>query len=216
MKFLFPIVSILISGALFFIFVQPLSADVSQLRTDVASYSVALDNSTFLQKTQDTLLDQYKNVQQSDQDRLGAFLPSTVDNIQFILQMEQIANLYNMPLKNIKFDTPDDSTAAASTPTPATGSVLVAGGPDANLPYGVFTLQFETDGTYDSFTSFLKDVEQNLRLADVQSISFEVPPPVLPGAQAPVAVKGAVGSDPNASDPNVYDFTVKVNTYWLK
>ncbi len=200
MKFLFPIVSILIAGALFFVFVQPLYGNVSQLKTEVAAYSSALSNSASLQKTQDTLLSQYKNVQQSNKDRLNDFLPNTVDNIEFILQIEQIANLYNMPLKNIKFDATQGATTAAA---PVSAGVLTSGAPGANLPYGTFALEFQTQGTYAQFTVFLKDLEHNLRLVDVKSISFEVPPP---------PAKGTV----NPPDPNVYDFTLKVDTYWLK
>ena len=202
MKFLFPIVAVLIAGTLFFVFVQPLYGNVSQLKTDVAAYSSALDNSTALQNTQDTLLGQYKNVQPSDQDRLSNFLPNTVDNIEFILQIEQIANIYNMPLSNIKFDSTPDPTNATPA-APVSGGVLAASGTGTSLPYGTFSLEFQTQGTYSQFTAFLKDVEQNLRLVDVKSISFEVPPPPIKGSPATV-------------DPNVYDFTLKVDTYWLK
>ncbi len=199
MKLLFPIVSILIAGTLFFAFVQPLYGDVTQLKTEATAYSSALDNSTFLQKTQDALLSQYKNVQQSDKDRLNNFLPNTVDNIEFILQIEQMANLHNMSLKGIKFDpTFDQSTSA----TPVSGGVLTANSPDANLPYGTFSLEFQTEGTYSQFTEFLNDMEHNLRLVDIKSISFDVPTPL---------VKGTLGPD-----PNIYDFTLKVDTYWLK
>lgn len=201
MRFFFPLLALLISGTVFFLVIQPWYGDVTQLRSDVAAYSTALDNSAYLQKTQSTLLDQYKNVQPDDKARLENFLPNTVDNIQFILQVEQLANLYSMPIKNIKFDTPkaDSSDPASST----NGSILVAGGPTANLPYGTFTLEFETQGTYAQFNSFLKDLEHNLRLVDVKSLSFIVPPPV---KGAPVA----------GMDPNVYNFTLKVDTYWLK
>jgi hypothetical protein len=200
MKFLFPIVSVLIAGTLFFVFIEPLYSDITQTKAEVAAYSSALDNSTYLQNTQDTLLSQYKNVQPSDLDRLTDFLPNTVDNIEFILQIEQVANIYNMPLKNIKFDanTPDSTAPVA----PVSGGVLAAGSATADVPYGTFSLEFETEGTYAQFTSFLKDVEHNLRLVDVKSISFAVPAP---------AAKGTIGAD-----PDVYDFTLKVDTYWLK
>jgi hypothetical protein len=198
MRFFFPLLSLLISGTLFFFIVRPWYGDVTQLRSDVAAYSTALDNSAYLQRTQDTLLGQFKNLKSEDKTRLENFLPNTVDNIEFILQVEQLANLYNMPIKNIKFDNPKDTDTAT---TPSVGSIIPAGAA-ANLPYGVFTLQFDTQGTYSQFNSFLKDLEHNLRLVDVKSISFSVP----------VVVKGSTAG----TDPNVYDYTLQVNTYWLK
>lgn len=201
MRFFFPLLALLISGTVFFLVIEPWYNDVTQLRSDVAAYSTALDNSAYLQKTQSTLLDQYKNVKPEDKDRLENFLPNTVDNIEFILQVEQLANLYSMPIKNIKFDTPKDTDPSGTT-APNSGSILVAG-QTTSLPYGTFTLEFETQGTYAQFNSFLKDLERNLRLVDVKSISFTVPPPVK-------------GTPAAGMDPNVYNYTLKVDTYWLK
>jgi len=104
MKLLLPISFIIISGVLFFAFVNPLYNDVSQLRTDMATYNTALDNSTQLQKTRDDLIAKYNNITEDDKDRLEHFLPNTVNNIKFILEIEQLANLHNMPLTDIKFD----------------------------------------------------------------------------------------------------------------
>jgi hypothetical protein len=204
MKLLFPIVSILISGTIFFTLVKPLYGEVSQLRTNVAAYNTALENSASLQKTQDALLSQYKNISQDDKDRLSDFLPNTVNNIAFILQVEQIANLYNMPIKSIKFDAPKPTDSTATPGQPADGSVLLGVDPTANLPYGIFSMEFTTEGTYPMFTSFLKDLEHNLRLVDIKSVAFDVPPP---------PTKGTVGVTQN---PNIYTYTLKVDTYWLK
>ncbi|MFA6355047.1 MAG: hypothetical protein WCW65_01310, partial [Candidatus Paceibacterota bacterium] len=62
--------------------------------------------------------------------------------------------------------------------------------------------EFTTEGDYDSFVLFLKDLEFNLRLADVKSISFVVP--------------DSSGKPVSGVDPNVYRYSLKVETYWLK
>lgn len=207
MRFLFPLTLIIISGVLFFAIVDPLYNETSSLRSDVAKYNVALTNSTDLQKKRDSLLDIYKNIKTEDKDRLERFLPNTVNNIRFILEIEQLANMYSMPIKNIKFDAKktQDTKAAdgTTTPAPAKTSGTVVSGDLSSKPYGTFPIEFTTEGTYENFSLFLKAVEHNLRLVDVSSISFVVP------------TKDK--ADKNATaDPNIFTYTLKVETYWLK
>lgn len=201
MKFIFSISLIIISGVLFFSITNPLYNTVSELRTDVATYNLALDNSTNLQKTRDQLVDTYKKIKQEDREKLEHFLPNTVNNIKFILEMERIANLHSMSIKNIKFDSmqkaPDVKTTA-SGPV----SVLAANGSSPSLPYGVFPIEFSTEADYNTFSLFLKDLEHNLRLVDIKSVGFSVPA---------TSDKPVIGQN-----PNVYTYTLKVETYWLK
>ncbi len=196
MRFIFPLSFIIISGLLFFSVVNPLYDDVSKLRGDVATYNTALDHSKELEKTRDSLVDTYKNITESDKERLLHFLPNTVNNIRFILEIEQIASLHSMPIKNIKFDPAKADLAKAAT----AGTVIVSNDPAASKPYGIFPIEFTTEGTYETFAAFLTDIEHNLRLVDVKSIAFTVPP-----QPAGVGV-----------NPDIYTYTLKVETYWLK
>ena len=199
MKLVFPILFIGIVVALFFVVSDPLYGDIKQLKTDVSTYNVALNNSTELQKTRDSLIEIYKNIKIEDRDRLIHFLPSNIGNIELILEIEKIANLHGMPIKNIKFDTKN----LESQNLTGKDSIIVAeSDPSDYLPYGVFPMEFIIEGKYDTFVSFLKDLERNLRLVDIKSISFIVPPFVI---------------DPqNIDGPSIYSYTLKVETYWLK
>jgi len=200
MKILFPISLLLISGILFFLVVDPLFTDVKQLRTNVATYNSALDNSTELQKIRDSLLEKYRNISQEDKDRLNNFLPNTVNNIKFILEIEQIANLHSMPLKNIKFESAKPNSQDEKMISDS--NMIISNNKQDSLPYGIFPIEFIIEGSYDSFILFLKDLEKNLRIMDIQSISFVVPQPV--------------AKTDTGEDPNIYGYTLKVKTYWLK
>jgi Tfp pilus assembly protein PilO len=200
MKFIFSISIIIISGVLFFTVVNPLYGDVSNLRTEVATYNVALDNSRQLQETRDQLVETYKNIKKEDRERLDHFLPNTVNNIKFILEIERIANLHGMSIKNIKFD-PKKDLETVTTPT-GTKTVITANDPSSNLSYGTFPIDFTTEGNYDTFVLFLKDIERNLRLVDIKSVGFSVP--VVPEKST------------FTTDPNIYTYSLKVETYWLK
>ena len=199
MKFLFPIAAILISGTVFFTIISPWYSQVQELKVDVAAYNAALNSSASLEKTQQDLLTAYESVTPADMDRLNRFLPSSINNIEYILEIEQIANLHNMPIKNVKFGSVQvgDGTTTPDGSGQAQG-VVVASDPANQKKYGVFPLEFTTQGNYESFLGFLKDLEYNLRVTDIQSISFEVPQ--------------VTKDNPGTS----YDYTFDVNTYWLK
>lgn len=200
MKLISSISFIIIAVVLFFVVIDPLYGDVNQLKTDVATYNTALNNSTDLQKTRDSLIEIYKNVKIEDKDRLSHFLPSAIGNIELILEIEKIANLHGMPIGNIKFDTKNLESQNGAN---ATGSVVVAANdPNASLPYGIFPMEFIIEGKYDTFVAFLKDLEHNLRLVDINSIIFDVPQAVI--------------TTGNTTDSNIYSYTLKVQTYWLK
>ncbi len=64
-------------------------------------------------------------------------------------------------------------------------------GQDSSL-YGTLPLSFSVTAPYTTFLSFLSDLENNLRIIDITGISF------------------------SSSDNGTYDFTVSLNTYWLK
>lgn len=196
MKILFPIISIVISILVFVFAINPFYKEVSLLKSDINVYNTALNNSTNLLKTEDSLIKTYNEIKDEDKNRLDNFLPSSVNNIQFILEIERIANLHNMPIKDIKFEPIGSGLNAAGSNT------IVSSVSSDNRPYGVFPIEFTTEGKYDSFSLFLKDLESNLRLVDVKSISFTVP--------------DNTGKVLNGIDPNVYKYSVKVETYWLK
>ncbi len=198
MRLIFSISFIIISVALFFVFTDPIYGDVRKLNTEVSTYNTALSNSTELQKTRDTLVNVYKNVTKEDKDNLAHFLPTTIGNIELILEIEKIANLYGMPIKDIKFETKSLEQGIVNKDN----IVVAEKDPSDYLPYGVFPLEFVIEGRYDTFVTFLKDLEHNLRLVDVKSISFSVPPPTAGGA--------------NTTNPNIYTFTLKIEIYWLK
>ena len=170
MKLIMPIILILAAVLIFIFGVNPYYQDVKAMKSDIDVYNAALSNSTNLQKTQDTLLNAYTQISQEDKDRLGSFLPSSVNNIQFILEIERIANLHGMPIKDFKFD-----TVKKDTTTPVDTNTIISEAPKDNRQYGVFPIEFTTEGNYDSFVLFLKDLEYNLRLVDVKSVSFTVP-----------------------------------------
>ncbi len=199
MKLIFSLIALILSGILFFFLVNPLYGQVVSLRNDVVTYKIALNHSTELKNTQDQLFATYKSIKKEDRDRLERFLPNTVNNIKFVLEVERIANLHLMSLKNIKLD----SVKLSDTPSSSEATQqVISTSVDQSLstPYGSFPIEFSVEGDYDTFVLFLKDLERNLRLIDIKSIELVVPSPDKTGA----------------IDPTIYTYNLKVETYWLK
>lgn len=198
MRNLFPIIFIAVAVGVFFLFGKPINTDITNLRAEVSQYNDALSNATGLEKTRDSLLDIYNNkISQEEKVRLDRFLPNTANNIELILEIQKLTDTYNLPLQNIKFDSAVINGNSQNATAPNPNQVA---SPESILPYGVFNLEFETEGTFETFSSFTRDLDRNLRLINVKSISFSSPTPV----------KGT------AQDPNFYKFDVKIETYWLK
>lgn len=200
------------SVLIFFFLIDPLYGDVKELRNNVSTYNSALSNSTDLQKTRDDLLDSYKKIGEKDREKLNHLLPGTINNIELILEIEKIANIHGMPVGDIKFDSSvgikANSTEGASG-TSTAGKITAESDPTSYLPYGIFPISFTVEGKYNVFLSFLEDLENNLRIVDIKSISFNVPEPVAPDTSTDTKRNRTI-------DPNIYKYTLKVETYWLK
>lgn len=196
MRFIFPIFLIAASVLIFILWINPFYGDVQSLKSDIDVYNTALTNSTELQNLQDRLIKSYNEISEADKKRLESFVPNSVDNIKLILEVERIAGLHSMSVKDVRFDVLKKKEKAAVS------NVIVSAASVDTSKYSTFPLEFTTEGNYASFLSFLKDLEYNLRLVDIKSISFSVPEE----KDKPI----------EAFDPNIYTYTLKVDTYWLK
>ena len=180
MRLILPISFLIIIIVLFFTVITPYNKQIKEIKKDVSIYNVALTNSAELKETRDVLIEKYNNITTEDKDRLKHFLPSSIGNIELILEIEKIANLKGMPIKNIGFDTeklgPKDNTEDQ-------GKIVAENSKADLLPYGIFPIDFVVEGKYSSFVDFLKELERNLRLVDIKSISFSVPTPVAGAAE---------------------------------
>lgn len=199
MKIIFPIISIVVSVGIFLLVGRPLNSDVNTLKNEVKEYNLALSNSMELEKTRDSLIDIYKNITPDNKNRLDLFLPNNASNIELILEIQKIAKEHNLSLNNIKFDV--DKTSGNNQPTTTGQTVASSGNSNSLTNYGVFNLDFSVSGDYETFVLFLKDLENNLRLINVKSISFS----------GPQNNNYEIGQK-----EDFYTFQLSIDTYWFK
>ena len=195
-KFLPPIIFVVLAIAGFVLFVGPTYSQILELKTQVASYGEALDNAKTLEKERDRLTAKYNSVDPENLKRLEKLLPDSVDNIRLILEIEKVALAYGMVLKDVKYDIVRKKDSVEGTDAVPAGENMALQSKD----YGTWDLSFSVQGTYSNFVSFLKDLEKNLRIVDISSIQF--------------ASDAGSGANPNFAE--VYRYALKIKTYWLK
>jgi hypothetical protein len=199
MRLILPIFLILVAGLLSFLFTKPLLGEIKQLKLEISTYNTALNNSGELIIARDSLLEVYnRGIKIEDKNKLDHLLPSSINSIELALEIGKIANLHGIPIHDISFDSIKIKNGDPST----NEEIAIAEEGTENLPYNIFPMSFVVDGRYDTFLNFLKDLETNLRLVDVKSISFTLP------TSSP--------DQKNKVNPNVYSYSLKIDTYWLK
>ncbi len=192
MRFIFPTILLILAIASFVMFTNPTYQQVKQMKAQASQYDSALTNSQKLQTERDALSTKYRTIDPNALNRLSSLLPDSADNIRLIIDIQRMAQSYGLSIAAIKFDATEGQKAQTANTLAAVSAADLA---QANKEYGTFHLEFSTTATYENFRKFLKDIESSLRLTDVESINFTADNPL---------------------NPNVYTYTVKLKTYWLK
>lgn len=172
------IILLLASVGAFFGYINPTYTNAQGLSAQLGQYENALSNSKELLSERDKLITKLNTFSQADINKLQTLLPDSVDSVTLIIELDSIASQFGMRIRNFSSDAGNQSGTLGVNTT----------------PYGTLSLTFTTTASFETFVSFLKAVENDLRLIDVTGISFSS----------------------SASGNSVYDFTVNINTYWLK
>ncbi|MCE9549092.1 hypothetical protein K8Q98_01700 [Candidatus Nomurabacteria bacterium] len=181
----------------FLMFTQPFYHEISELKGQAAAYDEALNNSKALENERDKLTKKYNAIDATNLDKLAKLLPDNVDNIRLILEIEKVAAPYGMILRDVKYNPVNESSMQNTSSTVAqTGITSSRESPD----YGSWDLEFSTEGNYEDFNNFIKALESNLRIVDISSIDFS----------------SRSGSGINLSSSEIYKYSFKIKTYWLK
>lgn len=188
MNRLMPFVFILLALGLFFGYIRPTwDGQIAQDKADIASYDAALTAASNFTDNQSKLEAERDAIPSDELDRLNAFLPDSVDNVQLILDLNALATRSGVVLSNFNTGVSPNGTAGASGSGADTGGAT----PDRGSTVDSLTLSVAATGSYDSFRTFLAGAEQSLRPLDVTQLSV------------------------TDSDTGVYTYQVAFKIYWL-
>ncbi|MES3005790.1 MAG: type 4a pilus biogenesis protein PilO [Patescibacteria group bacterium] len=158
MKFIFPILFIIVAVGIFIGYTNPLYQEIKAKQVELNTIAEANKKATQLRAVRESLTNERNQISQVDIDRLQKMLPDGVENVRLIIDINNIAAKYGMTIKSTRTNQ---------------GSVDKGGavGPDANR-YGTISLSFMVTNSYENFQVFLKDLENSLRIVDVTALSF--------------------------------------------
>lgn len=184
MKNIFSIIVIVISLLAFVFFVRPQYTQVKTMEAQSKELDGVLENARKLQRLRDDLLQKQQQITGSDISRLEKLIPENSDNVKLILEFQKIAEEYNLQIETASSSRDDEEEEI--------------GGQNFDIEtkdYGIITIDFTLSGKYQDFISFLKSIEENLRLADIRNMSLT-----------------PAGGD----DFQTYSYSLTIDTYWLK
>jgi hypothetical protein len=157
-----PVVLFLIAIGLFFAYTSPTySENVQALRAEIRSYDAALRAAGEYKEKESRILAVRAGLSPDARERLEAFLPDGVDNVQLILDLDALADRSGVTLSN--FDVTSPEASEDGDRLTLEGDSLVE-----SLDIGVTAV-----GNYDAFKTFLAAAERSLRPLDLVELSIE-------------------------------------------
>lgn len=190
MKGFTPVILILVSVGVFFFFIDPQKKEFDELVQEKNNNSITIERTRDLREARGALNEKYKNISTEDRQKLEKILPDTVDNVRLILDINNIANKYGLSLRGI---------SVSGGPIDESGEINRSSGSTAGQLYGVISLSFSFTADYELFKIFIKDLEDSMRLVDI--INFSV---------------SASSANSASSTGEFYDYSLTLNTYWLR
>lgn len=136
---------------------------LNELLVERANLNQALANAD---RIKNKILDLQKaesSISAEDLDKLNKFIPSYIDNVNLLIDINNIAIKRGMTIKNVKVrsDSKRPETATASANLGQTG-ILPA------------YMSFSITGNYETLVGFVDDLASSLRVIDPVSLSFSV------------------------------------------
>jgi len=169
MQKLIPAVLVLIAIGIFFVFTSPTyTGPVAEAKLEIKSLDSALAAAQEFSTQERNLKEERAALPVEGLERLNAFLPDNVNNIQLILDLDALAARSGVRLSN--FDIGEQ--ASGEEEEVQEGNLVL----DSTDPVGHIDITVTAEGTYSSFRSFLEATEQSLRLLDLVGINIKSEP----------------------------------------
>lgn len=159
-----PLLAFLVGLGIFFSYVQPTwSGTVAETKVAIAAADQALAAASAYVSQQNVLVAAQNAIEPANLERLGTFLPDSVDNVGLILDLNALAARSGLSLSNIDVSTNAAAFAASSL---APGALPAA----RTNPVGSIDLSLSAVGTYSALQEFLAGVEKSQRILDIRDI----------------------------------------------
>lgn len=163
---------------------------------ELSNISAELDELT---GDRDKLVAIINSLSQEDLSRISQAIPLGPKAADLMVLMENLTTSHSMVLNRIDlagFTVVKIGEAGGAVAQPRPGT-LPSLKPKSNVSIKDFPLTMNVNGTYETFKTFLRDIEHNLRIIDIEDLSFSAPGGVTAGNKS-----------------STVDFSIKAKTYY--
>lgn len=167
----------------------PRIQNILDLRIKIDSEKEKLSEKQLLLAKIEKLEKKYEEAEESLK-KVNYILPSSQEIPNLIVQLEALALEGGLVLESIQFSEVKEVTQARAE------AVRTATKETQSVDYKILSIELSLKGTYSAFKNFLKLVEENIRLMDINSISLS-PESLEEEMEAPI-----------------FDLNIKINTYY--
>lgn len=174
-RLIIAILLLLISAAAVFFFVMPQWKEVQKIKADISGLEALHKELADLASSRDSLVQQYNSVDERDLKKLEAIVPKGRLTASVLTDFEIMAQKNGLSLERVDFSE-NKETSSGALPKPSTSS------------YSVMPASLTLKGGYENFREFLKTLELNLRLVDVEEVAFSV----VENKDFPITIKGRI------------------------
>lgn len=184
--------TILIVAAIgiYFTVTKSMVADAQKIKADNAQLVAALDSADQIIKARTDVTQQYNQISSDNRTKLDKMIPSAVDNIRLVIDLNNLALQNHFALSDIKASVPSSANSPGRAAAAAGASAMA--GTVGEPVLDKVQVTFSAVTTYDQFLHFMQDLEANLRIMDLSHISI------------------------SATDDGLYSFSAQFQTYWLR
>lgn len=156
-----PAISLIVAAGIFFAYVSPTwGGSIATTQAAIAADDQALAAAAQYTSQQNQLAASRDAIDSTSLSALSTFLPSSVDNVGLILDLNALAARSGLSVANI-------DVAASSANTSGQSAALPTA---AANPVGSVDLSLSASGTFAALQAFLSGVERSARLLDVRDL----------------------------------------------
>ncbi len=196
-KFIIPTLLLALSIGSYFLYTKPFFEEAKTVNAEVVKLSDAQGKLVEALKKRDNLSTSFNSLDTNLVARLAKLMPDNLDNIKLIIDIDRTAKQYGMILNAVKFDVDQQAktgtTTASTTVTTKSSVTDNKSALESKKDYNSFNLTMTFTGTFSNFTKLMGDIEKNLRIIDVSTVTFD-----------------------SQDGKDIYKYEVKAKIYWLK
>lgn len=196
MNRIIPILLLAASAWIFVGVIRPQFTKVGETNQLITERQQTLDDAEKVIERRDAIMTEYASISDEEIDRLKVLMPDRIDVVRLILDVSRLAEGYSLRVKNVSAG---DITSQTGVPRRAgavaeDGTPIVVEGVEQGPLYEPAAIGFQMSGTYNAFVAFITDLEQSLKLVDIDLLSVNA-------------------RNTNEDDEDVYGYDVTMRVY---